>query len=648
MGGFRGGAIGGMGGGFRGPIGGGGFRGPMSGGGFRSGSLGGGSFRGPISSGGFRSGGFSPSISRSPAMGFRSGGSNIGGMSRNFNRPITPQMSRSFGGGQRFLGGSLAGPSALRSGSFSRGNLGSLPGARLGPQLGRTTLNRPNFNAGLNRGNLNPALRSNLGATRFPGGRSTANLRAPGSRIGTGNFARPGSLNTSIARGTFRNGGRQTVINNRNFVNARRTNFANFNQRNQFRGSNWRGNNWNRNFHHGNFDRFGHHHHFHHNFAHRNFNRSFVLLGLGFPGFGWDWGYPFGYGYGFGYPYGYGYGYPYDYGYYNPWGYNSVAYNWGYADYYNPYYTSYSSYPYDYAQPLIINYYGGSSYAPTTSNVTSSTVIDDSTQQLFDGAKTAFRNGDYDTALADLDRVIEALPSDPVPHEMRALTLFALGRYNEASATLESLLAVSPGWNWSAMSSLYSNVDTYTSQLRALEGFVTEHPDDAAAKFLLAYHYLVTNYPDAAKQQLQRVVELQPRDYVAQQLLKGLSEDATTEPANDEASSAEVPTDATTDLVGAWTAKAPDGSIQLTLTNDGRFTWNAPVGKEERNITGKYTLSDTLLVLEGDNGETMVDRVVSLGNNQFKLNLLGGPTDDPGLTFERVQMTAKPATGREF
>ena len=83
-------------------------------------------------------------------------------------------------------------------------------------------------------------------------------------------------------------------------------------------------------------------------------------------------------------------------------------------------------------------------------------------------------------------------------HEFGALCLFAQGDYSRAAAVLNAVLAVAPGMDWTTMSSLYPNVDTYTQQLRKLEAFTNDKPTDAAARFVLAYHYLVVGHTDAA------------------------------------------------------------------------------------------------------------------------------------------------------
>ena len=122
-----------------------------------------------------------------------------------------------------------------------------------------------------------------------------------------------------------------------------------------------------------------------------------------------------------------------------------------------------------------------------------------------------------------VETAIGSEPADPVMHEFRPLTLFAQGKYREAAATLYAVLARGPGWDWNTMLSLYPDADTYTRQLRALEETIREHPSDGAARFVLAYHYLVTRQTDAAVRQLREVVKLTPDNTLAADMIKALT-----------------------------------------------------------------------------------------------------------------------------
>jgi len=251
----------------------------------------------------------------------------------------------------------------------------------------------------------------------------------------------------------------------------------------------------------------------------------------------------------------------------------------------------------------------------------------------------AFRNGEYEKSLDLLDRVVKEYPSDTAAHELRALNLFALGRYEESAATLNSLLAVAPGWNWETMSSLYPNIQTYEQQLRGLENAIKEKPDNAAARFVLGYHYLVAGHTDAARRQFERVADLQPKDRVAQQLLAGLNKDEkpASEPPQPAPAEDRFKDGSETDLVGKWTAtgdKAPP--VELDINDSGKFHWIAGEGNNAAKVNGNYEVNGQTLVLDGGKNDSLVGHLTSDGKDRFHFKLLGSPPEDPGLEFVRA------------
>lgn len=227
------------------------------------------------------------------------------------------------------------------------------------------------------------------------------------------------------------------------------------------------------------------------------------------------------------YPY---YGGGYDYSYYPDTG--------GYYSGYSPYSDNYSYSPYS------SSYLYGGSYRSSESRSDSedsgssdrasrSSAASDkgevkidkesaAAERRMDLARRAFKKGDYFTAQGECERAIRLLPGDANLHEFLALCQFAQEEYKDASATLHEVLAAGPGWSWNTLSSFYPSEKTYTTQLRALEKCVKDNPRDAAARFVLAYHYLALDERDAAAEQLREVVKLQPKDKVAPAILKAL------------------------------------------------------------------------------------------------------------------------------
>jgi tetratricopeptide (TPR) repeat protein len=269
-----------------------------------------------------------------------------------------------------------------------------------------------------------------------------------------------------------------------------------------------------------------------------------------------------------------------------------------------------------------------------------------------DQARGEFKRADYRNALKLAEQALLKVPSDPVVHEFNALCLFAQRQYQQSAAVLNALLAVAPGMDWTTLISLYSSADEYTEQLRALEAHCKQKPNDSAADFVLAYHYLICGHTDSAKRALQRVVQAQPNDQVAKRMyeaLQGGDESATppaeAEPADVAPAAEPVPgtapqneTPLTTDLVGQWHAERDGNTFDLTIDDQGQFTWKStPKGKQPTTIEGNYsTTADTLVMDSADQG-TMAGRVTSGGPDQFQFVIAGGPPGDQGLAFQRVK-----------
>jgi tetratricopeptide (TPR) repeat protein len=368
----------------------------------------------------------------------------------------------------------------------------------------------------------------------------------------------------------------------------------------------------------------------------------------------------FGIGGLYGYP-AYGYGGLYSYfptwgmTSYAGWGLGPVATNWLYSGYTNPYYASFvaaqpvatTSIVYDYSQPINVTV--------TPSDESAAT----STEQVFSAARDAFLAGDYQRAIDLADQVLKQTPNVPVVHELRALALFALGRYDEAAAVEYAVLSAGPGWNWSTLVGLYPSVDTYTKQLRALEEYSNSHPNSASAHFLLAVHYLVQEHTDAAAAQFERVVQLQPNDQLSASFVKALrkgseiaanpppvavaqasnasgsqAEAAPPTPEQDQQPPAPPPPPAA--LAGTWKAQpADDVAISLTLNESGDFTWEVDTKGQKQKLEGKAGFQDGTLALIQAEGPPLVGKVTQDGSNKFVFAPPSAPDKEAGLTFTR-------------
>jgi hypothetical protein len=227
-------------------------------------------------------------------------------------------------------------------------------------------------------------------------------------------------------------------------------------------------------------------------------DRFFGFSPFFFPGwYGWygDYGWPYhDYGYG---PYvGYGYG---DYG-------------------YSPAYYSADNGVYG----TTVGYATPSESSEIPSEATAEEGSTPPSQEYFAQAREVFQNGQYQEALRLAGHAAVEAPRNAEVHELASLALFALKDYRGATMEAHAALALGPPIDWPTLYSYYENVDTYTSQLRALEKFVHDNPKAPEGHFLLGYHFTMTGHKDAAKKELNEAIALTPRDKLAQEMLKHL------------------------------------------------------------------------------------------------------------------------------
>jgi hypothetical protein len=357
----------------------------------------------------------------------------------------------------------------------------------------------------------------------------------------------------------------------------------------------------------------------------------------------WGWRNPYwgGYGYGWGAGIaGLGLGVGLGWG-LSSWGYGSALYGLGYMPYVNPYYVAAPVVaeqpvvvagdvtPYDYSQPI------DTVSAPADQSVA------DPAMALFDAARASFQQGNYADALQQTNDALAKLPNDTTLHEFRGLCLFALGRYDEAAATLYAVLSVGPGWDWTTLIGLYPGVDVYTTQLRALEGYIQSHPNSAQARFVLAYHYLTQGHNDAAVTELKQLVALRPGDTLSAKLLRQLDPSTdTAAPAATATAPAAAPTDTAVPpgatIAGTWKAQpAADTSIDLTIQPDGPFTWQVTQKGRTQQFGGSSTFGEGLLTLASDKGPALVGRVSWKDPTHMTFRVAGDGPDDPGLSFAK-------------
>jgi Flp pilus assembly protein TadD len=544
MGGGGGGMRGG-GGGFSAPAArsGGGFSAPSirSGGGFSAPSArSGGNFSAPsVRSGGglsapsVRSGGnFSAPAARSNAPAISSGG--ISGAAR--HNPSLGTNGASNVANRNFAGNSGSAiknnPTIARHSGVAGANLGSANFVH--KNFGNATA------AGLgNNGNRHNGLAGNVANTSLgTSGFVNKNFQHVGGA--KGNTLVNGSLNNSLKN----LGGNTTLRNlNGNPLGATKANFtsANFSYRNNINNNFNNFNNLNQaNFHHHGGNYWGNNSHFfgsHSPFGAYCYNRPrYGYGGYGYGGYGLGLGYYGGYGgYGY-YPYRYGYGYGYGfpilrllglgwgcglgglgYGGYGGYGYGGYS-GYGYSSVYDS-----SSY---YATPIV------AATDPTTAaSVDPATVSDDSPADALDFAgqgETDFKAGKYKEAARAFRHALVDDPTNGAYVMLLGQALFASGQWDEAAGATQQATTMLPPDKWGTVianyKELYTNIGDYTGQLRALEKARDEKPDDPGLRFLLGWHYGYLGYPKQAVRELNKTLELAPKDEVAKKVRDMMAE----------------------------------------------------------------------------------------------------------------------------
>jgi hypothetical protein len=425
----------------------------------------------------------------------------------------------------RIAGGGASAGTRTSAGSFaSRHAFNSSSAAIAGSQRNLAT-------AGLSSGHIGGGGVGGKPDRRASGGSHPAAVK--GGHLAAGaNGHLPGSANGSFAQrhlaasGTFGNRGIGGSF-------APRTGLA---AANQFGGPNQ-------------FHRWGYGGHYG---FHGHGNRIFI--GFGFPWFGFGFGYPgFGFGIGFGYPYGFGYGYPwygYGYGYGYPW------YGYGYG--YNPYFSGYyPNYPYAYGYGLGFPYfgyglsslaysaydyggYGGTAYSdpgygnnyasspavaiepPVTTAVTEQpTLPAEPVGDFAAQGDAAFKASKYASAAKAWQHALVEQPQNGGMMMLMAQAFFALGKYDEAAGATQQAMQLLPRERWGVViehyDELYARGADYTRQIRALETARKEN-DSPALRFLLGFHYGYLGFPKHAVRELDKAIELNPRDELAKQL----------------------------------------------------------------------------------------------------------------------------------
>ncbi len=312
------------------------------------------------------------------------------------------------------------------------------------------------------------------------------------------------------------------------------------------------------------------------------------------------------------------------------WSLGNMIYDIGYQTYHNPYPAPPVQNTYiNYAEPVSV---AAAAHPPGDEEAVK--IAETKSAEAVERSRSAFKQGDYVTAMSAVDEALGHTPGDVTLHEYRALVFFALGKYSDAAGVLNPVLASGPGWGWDTMIGFYNSSETYDGQLRKLETYVKGTPDAADGHFLLGYHYMVCGHTEKAYEQFAKASELQPADSISRQLrdlTKSSIPDSADENTEPPAQPDPVPPEK---LIGTWVSdRGEDGKVTFTMTDDGNYTWNYMNGGKSSELKGTYALNDLgLLVLSSDDSQ-MISEIAIKDDKQMHFTLVGAPDGDPGLDF---------------
>ncbi len=115
-------------------------------------------------------------------------------------------------------------------------------------------------------------------------------------------------------------------------------------------------------------------------------------------------------------------------------------------------------------------------------------------EELINYGSSFFKSSNYTMAAKLFKRAIEKKQDTPVVHIAYGDSLFALGKFDEATLAILEGLRVYPKYAERRINrrDFYGNPSEFDLQLQQLENYVRENPDDLNAKFLLGYNYFFT------------------------------------------------------------------------------------------------------------------------------------------------------------
>ena len=202
-----------------------------------------------------------------------------------------------------------------------------------------------------------------------------------------------------------------------------------------------------------------------------------------------------------------------------------------------------------------------------------------------------------------------------------------------------------------------------------MESYRTADKTNPVGRFLLGYHYMMLGHSEHAAGELMAVVQLEPSDKLAAELLAAISRKTGREykpqpvagqkpPQSDgpqifpgqppvpplpvktqpKGKTPALPAkNAKFSPLGNWKSSQADGTVvTLKLLDNGKFRWTASRGGRTTIVEGAYTLQQGELKLAAaKGGKSLAGKLTVSNANEFQLKLKWQSPTDPALTFKR-------------
>jgi len=137
----------------------------------------------------------------------------------------------------------------------------------------------------------------------------------------------------------------------------------------------------------------------------------------------------------------------------------------------------------------------------------------------------SFLTGDYDKALEAYRQAVEADPESPVARFALAEALIATGDYHQAAFVIREGMKLDPKWVHTDLDrrKLYGGEAAFKSVREVMDRYVSEHPFDSAAQFVVGYARFFSADRGKSLEAFRSVLRLQPADKEAARFVEVLT-----------------------------------------------------------------------------------------------------------------------------